>query len=94
MSGHLRTLTIINEIIRDELFPLIGLPRETFGNRISDIPNNLREIRDTIQNILEQSNDQSQKLDDVITRTTNIRTDIKEKIPPETLEGISKLFEE
>ena len=86
-------LTNINNIIRDELFPLIGIPRETFGHRTNDIPNNLREIRDTLREMLEQSENQSQQLENIISKTSSINRDIKDGIPPETFENISKLFE-
>ena len=45
MSSSTLLLQRANLIIRDELFPILGIPPEIYGNRPNDIINNLMEIR-------------------------------------------------
>ena len=59
MSTSVIVLNSINNFLRDEIFPIIGIPRETFGPRSGDIMNNLIEIRDELRKILIQTNAQS-----------------------------------
>ena len=46
-----RALQNINEFIKNELFPIIGIPRESWALRTADVMINLDEIRNELQRI-------------------------------------------
>ena len=77
MGDTRRTLQNINEFIRDELFPTIGLPYETLRKRYIDIPNNLMDIRDALkrlQTIVQHGNTQ---LNNYINTSREIQNEIQ-----------------
>ena len=77
-------------IIENELFPIIGLPYETMGKRIIDIPNNLMDIRDALirlQTIIRHGNTE---LENHINTSQEIQNEIQNDL---ILEDIPQLFE-
>ena len=77
-------------IIENELFPIIGLPYETMGRRIIDIPNNLMDIRDTLkrlQTVVKHGNDE---LKIHINTSQEIQQELQNDL---ILEDIPQLFE-
>ena len=65
-------------IIREQLFPVLGIPDEVYQKGISNIPTNLREIYGELYKAQLELNEQTQILEE-ITRKTNER--IVEDIP-------------
>ena len=88
---HYKTiLETVMLIIENELFPIIGLPYETMGKRIIDIPNNLMDIRDALtrlQTIIQHGNTE---LENHINTSQEIQNEIQNDL---ILEDIPQLFE-
>ena len=90
INGNLLKLQQIRTITL-RIFILIGLPRETYGERIDDIVNNLREIYLALHKIYQQINQQSHTIN-TITNTTHDKLALM--IENQNITGLSQLFEE
>ena len=90
MSSSTLLLQRANLIIRDELFPILGIPPEIYGNRPNDIINNLMEIRAELRRMAIQSQQQNNDLQNNINKLRNAQKSQQES---ELLSDISQLFE-
>ena len=77
-------------IIENELFPIIGLPYETMGKRIIDIPNNLMDIRDALTRLQTIIQHENTELENHINTSQEIQKEIQNDL---ILEDIPQLFE-
>ena len=89
MAEARRTLQNINEFIKDELFPVIGIPRESWAPRNTDIMINLYEIRNELQRIRNTTQNENNQLNNCINRLKSRSTIIKDQ----AIADISRLFE-
>ena len=90
MSSSTLLLQRANLIIRDELFPILEIPPEIYGNRPNDIINNLMEIRAELRRMAIQSQQQNDDLQNNINKLRNAQKSQQES---ELLSDISQLFE-
>jgi len=90
MSSSTLLLQRANLIIRDELFPILGILPEIYGNRPNDIINNLMEIRAELRRMAIQSQQQNDDLQNNINKLRNVQKSQQES---ELLSDISQLFE-
>ena len=74
-----RALQNINEFIKDELFPIIGIPRELWAPRTTDVMINLYEIRNELQRIRNMTQDENQQLNNCINRLKSRSTIIEDQ---------------
>ena len=89
MAETRRTLQNINEFIKEELFPIIGIPQESWAPRTSDIMINLYEIQNELQRIRNTTQNENQQLNNCINRLKFRSTIIKDQ----AIADISRLFE-
>ena len=88
---HYKTiLETVMLIIENELFPIIGLPYETMGKRIIDIPNNLMDIRDALKRLQTIVQHGNTDLNNYINTSREIQNEIQNHL---ILEDISRLFD-
>jgi len=79
----------INEFIKDELFPVIGIPRESWAPRNTDIMINLYEIQNELQRIRNTTQNENNQLNNCINRLKSRSTIIEDQ----AIADISRLFE-
>ena len=89
MAEARRTLQNINEFIKDELFPVIGIPRESWAPRNTDIMINLYEIQNELQRIRNTTQNENHQLNNCINRLKSRSTIIEDQ----AIADISQLFE-
>jgi len=84
-----RALQNINEFIKNELFPIIGIPRESWAPRTADVMINLYEIRNELQRIRNMTQNENHQLNNCINRLKSRSTIIEDQ----AIADISRLFE-
>ena len=89
MAETRRTLQNINEFIKNELFLIIGIPRESWAPRTADVMINLYEIRNELQRIRNMIQDKNQQLNNCINKLKSRSTIIEDQ----AIADISRLFE-
>ena len=89
LDEHNGYTTSFTEFIKNELFPIIGIPRESWAPRTADVMINLYEIRNELQLIRNMTQNENHQLNNCINRLKSRSTIIKDQ----AIADISRLFE-
>ena len=89
LNRKIEEMRRINEILRDEIFSIIGIPRESWAPGPNHIVENLLEIKQELQKIRYVTQNENQQLNNCINKLRNVQKFQQES---EVLSDISQLF--
>jgi len=90
LNRKIEEMRRINEILRDEIFSIIGIPRESWAPGPNHIVENLLEIKQELQKIRHTTQNENHQLNNCINKLQNAQKSQQES---EILSDISQLFD-